>query len=1040
MLDSMAPGARPVDPDAQSPERALLEVAALVDQDVREAMATWRTSVVEAVLSPLGHAAGRAAQRHAELIEAEPPNTCTARARHIVQYREAAEAHVLCPLSSALERLYPSDAWEGGSALLGSLEEAAARFELPTVVPLSPAPPSDSAGLRGRLSHWLVIWRLRLASRSSTSESEPVRRVPVQQLLQYHTQVRIARRVQERQEVWQQHVASLVGRLERALVQWTHDLLGLEQAAEEGVTAPVSDARPKESHLPDALIPVQCALHEALDSIARELELPDNDADRALAHCHAQLLQDLAAAGTPLLTRWERRRPRQHPHAAIKASRDRWADWHAQAAQRLDTCAHFVGLRSALLDAQTAVSQSAQDQALAPLRQQFTEAATRLHNIVDSVADDSAETLAAKLEEVLVVELEPVRRHLTKPGDFDSLVERLHRPGELAWSVLHGAIEQWPESVALHRLPATGAPIRHEPRLLRRQYRRDLARVLSQSPDRLAKHLYPFLRRCGSTWVEGEEVLHEIEFSLEIALKELRAATSLESTDQALYLLNSGLNRAEYNLRNQLQSVEQAWEDFGRLAASVFRQDWNSVQRILQSKGVFDYRWHTLSTSLVRAQRAARHRLEHGVLRSQQVAGHLTVSGQRRASTLIAQGRAVIGTGTALPGEWGNALSSISPRAIAELFQGLPLVYQRIFDLEATCEPWLFAGRSVDLLHLKGHVAKWWGQRSGDVLVLPMPPGSGRTSLLRALASNLDSPVSVCAITDRPLDTDAVTSSLASALEFEGETLEELEQICRKAPQRVCLVDNFEHLVLRCFGGSEIAKRLLQFFVRTSANVCWIVTVNDLAWQYLDRTSSSTTGLVSTYRPQLTRRSLSDILLSLNKRSGFNAQFLRPRTTPARLLRKLSRARSEESKQAALRDYYFDQLFAHCGSALTMALTSWLRAAQFDERTVTLSTDRAFEFKFLKRLDPVHCFSLKAFLMHNTLTPDEHRRVFSSLPDGGMSVLQALSSLGVIIPSGYRLAELDGASGALAEGTRYRLHPLLLYPVTRELRARNIVH
>jgi hypothetical protein len=83
---------------------------------------------------------------------------------------------------------------------------------------------------------------------------------------------------------------------------------------------------------------------------------------------------------------------------------------------------------------------------------------------------------------------------------------------------------------------------------------------------------------------------------------------------------------------------------------------------------------------------------------------------------------------------------------------------------------------------------------------------------------------------------------------------------------------------------------------------------------------------------------------------------------------------------------------------------------------------------------------LKALVIHNTLSLDEHARIFRLNEEQSTIQLESLLTLRLIEPASPE-SKTDGqpAHGHVVPGQRYRLRRLILHPVIRHLRDRNLV-
>ncbi|MGI9174092.1 MAG: hypothetical protein ACR2GR_02075 [Rhodothermales bacterium] len=152
---------------------------------------------------------------------------------------------------------------------------------------------------------------------------------------------------------------------------------------------------------------------------------------------------------------------------------------------------------------------------------------------------------------------------------------------------------------------------------------------------------------------------------------------------------------------------------------------------------------------------------------------------------------------------------------------------------------------------------------------------------------------------------------------------------------------------------------------------------------------------------------------------------------------RLRAAKTPEARQAVLQSDYFDRLYRLTGQNVMLALFYWLRSSDFGEDGVLqVHPVQPLSFAFLSHFDLSRAFTLKALLHHNTLTLDEHNRIFRMEDEESIFILESLLNLRMIelVPGGAQ-ADQD----RIHPGARYRLNPLLLHPVTEYLRTQHIV-
>ena len=1037
-------------------ERAEREAApdALVQNMERIAAETldrWQSEVEKRLAGPVRTAATAAGERHEALVRRTLLETTLSRLAQADAYRRATLEQVLEPLAQVLASTEADILLQGVEALIEAASSVAADAPQYCVLPLaaldSRSPHARRRRIRQRIARWLRGLKALAHRLARTPRAAPSRRVPLRALLQYHAQVRIAQTLAVIHERWELHVANVAARLETGITDWMHAVLEFEHEA-EGPVAPFVPftafvrGQPLDTKTPDppnTLLKASEALQETLAATAADTELPQVGA--VLTQDADLLRSDLEIAGTVLLRHSERRFPRRMPGVRVRRLRQRWAAWHEQTRNRIELCLLMARLRGLLVDQRHALLQNAADAALAPVLQAFEPATELLADPFGPDSDGFAETLPRNLEALRERVLEPVRNSLAEPAGVDDTIRNLSGPGGSQWLALQEALSGWPESAVLHALPRAGAVIVPRYRLERRFVQRDLQRLLSPLPECLAKSAGPLRRQLRRAWRKAQHVVSVVEFSLATAMQELEASSGSESAHKARTLVHEGLARASSTLQDLLNSLEEPWQEFTDGVWTLLRRDWWDIHRSVRAETPASYHRLMLVLLLERNMQELGRWTRTRFQDLREWVAHFFHRGRRQAAALIEQGRTAIGAVQTTEDERRRALDTLGPAAMRQLHGRLPLVYRKLFDLEAIAEPWLLAGRGADLTYLQGHVERWLHRRSGAPLMLPMQPGSGRTSLLRGLEARLDGSVSMATLDRRPTSATELASTLSAAMGAAAQSFEELEAWLLNSAPRVCLIDNLEHLVLRTYGGTKLMQRALLFFSQTETRVCWIATVNSFAWQYLDSVLGTTAHLAAAYEvSQSSRETIDKIMMKRHRRSGLRLHFGQPAGGTPILARRLRRARNERVRQTLLRDHFFEWLHHQCGTNVMLALAGWLQAAQFDSGAVTLEEATPLSFEFLKTFDLAHCFTLKAFLMHNTLTKAEYDRLFPAATDENTSVLQSLLNLDMIVPSGVSLTRLDSAPNSIRPDTRYRLHPLLVHPVSVLLKQQNIIH
>jgi len=245
------------------------------------------------------------------------------------------------------------------------------------------------------------------------------------------------------------------------------------------------------------------------------------------------------------------------------------------------------------------------------------------------------------------------------------------------------------------------------------------------------------------------------------------------------------------------------------------------------------------------------------------------------------------------------------------------------------------------------------------------------------------------------------------------------------------------------FSGKTL-ERVLMLFAKTDSSVYWLAMAGSVAWQFVERTAPEATALATTLvLDPLEPDELEAIIESRHGRTGMPVRFATPDDLSPIVRQRLRRARTEERRQQILRAEFFDDLHRLSGQDVMLALFHWLRSADFEaERdTLTVNPIEPLRFRFLNGFDLTRTFTLRAFVLHNTLTVEEHMRIFRMSAEQSVLTLEPLLDLRLIerVPSEGSREDAAG-HGRIVPGERYRLRRLVLHPVTEFLQSKNIIY
>lgn len=179
--------------------------------------------------------------------------------------------------------------------------------------------------------------------------------------------------------------------------------------------------------------------------------------------------------------------------------------------------------------------------------------------------------------------------------------------------------------------------------------------------------------------------------------------------------------------------------------------------------------------------------------------------------------------------------------------------------------------------------------------------------------------------------------------------------------------------------------------------------------------------------------------MNRHRRSGLEITFEPPNNPTTLMRQRLKRAKSDDDRQEIVRLAFFERLARLTNQNLRLTLFHWIRSLEFDDDadSVTVHWPTELNFSFLSRLDLQSAFSLRSFLMHKTLSPEEHNEIYRLTDQQGIVILESLLNSGLLTGAHSKLDSLDQR---IESGKRYQIHPLLLGPVRQHLVGRHIIY
>jgi len=946
----------------------------------------------------------------------------------------------------------------------------------------------------GKASVRFARWLRRLVG----SPEPPEQTIPLADLVRYHAGVRLAEGQAEPLDVVEQHLGGWVAMLESVAASWTHTLLEAERllddasfhrrdgidhrsdgSEEDLLDGNALDAEGEASSPVDVdrLLASIHAEADALDDmLAHGLDLHlDETADAldALANeAHEALQTDVARAGSF----WAKRRPASVPRRLQRRQKQRedraaaWPDWHTQAVARLNLLTALCALREAVEGTHEALVEDTLAAGIESVQDVYDDAIEQLEALFEEVdallqspesgeerallvaLDSRVEKAGKTVEDVL---LNPLRQLSVRRNTADAVEKHIQ--------ALNARADEQPQTFAVHPRPGRTVD-RVEPEEAAQEV--EWREIVHTSLDALLfdawrEALPPIATVTDTATRRAEEVQQIVQFNLGAAVEEIqdliaarRRGEDGEEVANARELALDGLQRSMDALRNGQKELAAARVPFADATWTATTQAWARLhdraraagrarEHVLRLQSVLTYRLRDLGSDVQKRTREATIRMK----RALQI-------GRRRTERLVRMGQSAVGVGAVDEAELQETVEALS--SVDAVLETLPVVYRRLFSFRPVSDPHFLVARDDDL-RLVQRLVDQWNRGLTNALVLTGAPGSGLTSTLNvfrktALREGRRHSIELSERTDSEA---AFAGKVVRALGLqmpapEPLTLDAVAEKLLDAPRperlRVCTIEHLEHAFDRTVGGTKLMARILSFLSETDSRVLWIGTMSSSAWQIIGSYEPAATALV-VHREMgsVDRKGLEELIMRRHRHSGLRLTFDVPdESTNPLLVRRIRAASDEERRQEILRTEFFDRLYTVCGQNIMLALFYWFRSVHLDpddeQAVLHVRPLQPIRFDFLDAFSLAQAFALKALLDHASLTVDEMADVLQVDVASSYALLESLgnallltSSESLDPPGGFQFASVE-------RGVRYRIRPLVIHPVTRFLRSRNIIH
>lgn len=629
---------------------------------------------------------------------------------------------------------------------------------------------------------------------------------------------------------------------------------------------------------------------------------------------------------------------------------------------------------------------------------------------------------------------------------------------EAALETIEGVCGALPEALTVHSLPSSDSRVRIPRRRGRPVHLRAAARMafgpLRRHRLRAASAIVP--RSMPRVLAAVAELREIAAYGYEAAAQEAAGGkTSGAGPAPLATMIGDGLARAAEAVGRAREIVDEALDE---AMAGAKRELSGGVQLLLRrvtakplAARLLDLR-AAMAVRSMRGRERRRSRAQGAVRRATAVA----TEARRRVRPV----RGVLGIG-----EDGASRAAFQRPPLAEtesVTATLPALYRRLFSFDPVTDARLLAGREDALAAVAATCERWRGERYGSMMVVARP-GVGVTSFLNIAAQSLGGalPSGISEVVRERCREEAPLAALLS--EWLGVAaapdLDELAATVLAAADeslpRFVILEGMEQLQLRVAGEGHLFERTVDFTVRTSSRIFWVLSMTASAWQLAcKRSSSSISDLEQVRLGELSVDELRRAILERHRLSGIPLLYHKPSTGRQAVLRRLRTLREPEWNRRQVESDYFRRLHRASMGSMRAALLNWLRSADF--RTVEgslLVRPVVAPTVSLDGLDTLQRFALKALLDHGTLTIAEYREIARLTEPDARHRFRALQEFGLIEPvpegegvgdgargTGMRVREQFPAKAGLGGRERYHIHPFMVGVVATHLKSANILH
>ncbi len=529
------------------------------------------------------------------------------------------------------------------------------------------------------------------------------------------------------------------------------------------------------------------------------------------------------------------------------------------------------------------------------------------------------------------------------------------------------------------------------------------------------------LNSINETFMAFEDLDHIVSFSFNSAITALKEDECTH--EEALATAREGLVRIE----NRLVDLEN---EIGKIIAKTEEELQNSLQQFSSGLMALSINENLSDLQLrITTAKASRQATQMSLKIFERI--------QNGVSWILSKSKEKVNNLTSSFNLWRSKYMLVAPNKEAsrdvsnflleaqQTIEKLPLVYRRLFKIEALKDQEFFVGREKEL-ELISEAYNNWSLGRFAATAVQGEQWSGLTSFVNMVTSKVKFNCQITRIS--PVQNISKAEELLNLFQTtlekpELKDLRETEEYLNESPKRVIIIEDLQNLFIRSVDGFALLKSLFEMINNTQKQVFWMVTVNVYAWDYLSKTVQIKDYF--SYQVNLKEfgeEQIVDIILKRNRISGFSIRFV---ADESKLLEKKFNKMDDMQQQEWLRKEFFSSMNSFAKSNVSMALLFWLMSTRdVDQNTITINTFKKPDLSFLATLSAEKVFVLQTLVLHDGLT-------LSQLADS-INISQAQANMLLIA-----LME----DGILNKKKKvFLVNPIVYRAVINLLKSKNLIH